>query len=132
MPKFPNAASVSPVQFDGNATDGFIPKVSATLEPADVPITSIVFDGTTVLTTDIELVAANPNRVSLRIQNLSASTNVWLNFGDEPAVANASWRLAAGQEYSYNSSSNGRFTGVVHAVVQSGSADVFFIQEVTA
>lgn len=132
MPKFTNLASVTPIAAEGNAEDGFTPVFSATLEPATVPTTTLVFDGTTVLTNDIELVAANPNRVSLRLQNLSASTTVWLNFNDEPAIANASYRLLAGQEFVYTSSSNGRFTGNVHAVVQSGSADVFYIQEVTA
>lgn len=135
MPKFPNAASASPVQFDGNAEDGFFPKVSATLAPATVPTSTIVFDGTTVFDSSVELLGPNPDRVSFRIRNSHAggSAVLWINF-DEAATVNASYPIYHGQEFVYQATDLGRYTGSIYAVAPAAAGGIatYFIEETAA
>ena len=122
MPKFPNIASIPSVRAEGDAVDGYELAVSATLEPATVPTSTIVYDQRIVTTSDSEIVATNTNRVSLKIYNDHATGIVWLNFNDETPVVNASYPLLAKQVYEYDSSSNGRFTGTIRAVVAAATS----------
>lgn len=131
--KFPNIASIPNILAEGDPDAGYsLVTSSAGGGTPTVPITTMVLGGTNVLTSSIELVPANPDRCSLRITNTHASAILWLNFNDEPALANASYPLLAGKEFVYTSSSNGRWTGNVNAVVQSGSISVFFVEETAA
>lgn len=131
MPTFTNAASATPVQFDGNATDGFIPKVSATLAPAVVPTSSLVLDDATVTTSSQEIVSSNAYRVSLRIRNMSATLTLWINF-DENAAVNASYPIPPNTEYTYNASEMGRYTASIYAVAPSATISVIILEETAA
>lgn len=117
MPKFPNFGSIGPVEVEGDISTGYKLPVEATLAPAEVPTSTIVYDQRIVTTSDSEIVATNTNRVSLKIYNDHATGIVWLNFNDETPAVNASYPLLAKQVYEYDSSSNGRFTGTIRAVV---------------
>lgn len=131
MPNFPSAAPASPVQYDGDATTGFIPKVSATITPAEVPISSLVLDDAIVTTSSQEIVQSNANRVSLRIRNMSATLTLWINF-DENAAVNASYPIPANTEYVYNASEMGRYTASIYAVAPSATISVIILEETAA
>jgi len=135
MPKFPNIGSIGPVRADGDATFGYELAVSATLAPAVVPESTIVFDGTTVFDSSVELLGPNSDRVSFRIRNSHAggSAVLWINFG-EAASVNASYPIYHGQEFVYNASESGRYTGSIYAIApaSAGGIAVFFIEETAA
>lgn len=77
-------------------------------------------------TVSAQLVAANPDRKYLRVQNESDS-NVWLQLGTAAAVANEGVRVAAGAAFEMTRGQANVWSGAVQAIGTAASKRITYV-----